>query len=214
MANLDVPSFFEEKQLRQQGYRFIAGVDEVGRGALAGPVLAAAVIMPASVKTPWRKDVRDSKLLSPAQRESLFDQIYGTAVAVGIGSSDVWTIESLGIVRATEIAMEQAVKQLSPKADAVLIDYMRVPGIKVTQKGVVDGDTLCFSIACASIMAKVTRDRLMEEMDRIHPGYKFAQHKGYGTEEHIKRLRRLGPSPIHRRTFQPVAEIVNPRIKL
>jgi ribonuclease HII len=209
MGNLRVPSFTEEKQLRRQGYRFIAGVDEVGRGALAGPVLAAAVIMPSHVKTPWRKDVRDSKLLSPAQRESLYDPIRETALAVGIGSSDVWTIESLGIVRATELAMEQAVKQLLPRADAVLIDYMTVPGIKLFQKGVVDGDTLCFSIACASIVAKVTRDRLMEELDRTHPGYMFAQHKGYGTGEHISCLRRLGPSPIHRRTFQPVRDVID-----
>jgi ribonuclease HII len=209
MGNLRVPSFTEEKQLRRQGYRFIAGVDEVGRGALAGPVLAAAVIMPSHVKTPWRKDVRDSKLLSPAQRESLYDPICETALAVGIGSSDVWAIESLGIVRATELAMEQAVKQLFPRADAVLIDYMTVPGIKLFQKGVVDGDTLCFSIACASIVAKVTRDRLMEELDRTHPGYMFAQHKGYGTGEHISCLRRLGPSPIHRRTFQPVRDVID-----
>jgi len=211
MGNSRIPSFTEEKQLRQQGFRFIAGVDEVGRGALAGPVLAAAVIMPITFKAPWRKEVRDSKLLSPAQRESLYEPIRGTALAVGIGSSDVWTIESLGIVRATEIAMEQAVKQLSPRADAVLIDYMRVPGIKLPQKGVVDGDTLCFSIACASIIAKVTRDRMMEELDRTHPGYLFGQHKGYGTEEHLACLRKLGPCQIHRRTFQPVRDVLNLR---
>ena len=211
MGNSRIPSFTEEKQLRQQGYRFIAGVDEVGRGALAGPVLAAAVIMPFMFKATWRKEVRDSKLLSPAQRESLYEPIRGTALAVGIGSSDVWTIESLGIVRATEIAMEQAVKQLLPRADAVLIDYMRVPGIKLPQKGVVDGDTLCFSIACASIIAKVTRDRMMEELDGTHPGYLFAQHKGYGTEEHLACLRKLGPCQIHRRTFQPVRDVLNLR---
>ncbi len=212
MAKLHVPSFTEERQLRRQGYRFIAGVDEVGRGALAGPVLAAAVIMPAVVKASWRKNIRDSKLLSPAQRGSLFGPICAIAIAVGIGSSDVWTIESLGIVRATEIAMEQAIKQLSPRADAVLIDYMRVPGIKIPQKGIVDGDTLCFSIACASIIAKVTRDQLMEELDQTHPGYMFAQHKGYGTGEHIRCLRRLGPSPIHRRNFQPVRDVLDIKI--
>jgi len=211
MGNSRIPSFTEERQLRQQGYRFIAGVDEVGRGALAGPVLAAAVIMPFMFKGAWRKEVRDSKLLSPAQRESLYEPIRDTELAVGIGSSDVWTIESLGIVRATEIAMEQAVKQLLPRADAVLIDYMRVPGIKLPQKGVVDGDTLCFSIACASIIAKVTRDRMMEELDRTHPGYLFAQHKGYGTEEHLACLRKLGPCQIHRRTFQPVRDVLNLR---
>jgi ribonuclease HII len=140
MADSHVPSFAEERKLRQQGYRFIAGVDEVGRGALAGPVLAAAVIMPTKVVGPWRKDIRDSKLLSPMQRQSLFEPIRTCALAVGIGAADVWTIESLGIVRATEIAMEYAVKQLSPRADAVLIDYMTVPGITIPQKGI-EGNT-------------------------------------------------------------------------
>jgi ribonuclease HII len=206
MSDPRVPTFAEEKRFRKQGYRNIAGIDEVGRGALAGPVVAAAVIMPAEVDVRWRKKVRDSKLLSPAQRESLFEPIGEAAVAVGVGSVDSWTIETIGIVKATHAAMRQAVKQLSPPADALLIDYLTLPRVRLPQKGVEDGDTLCFSIACASIIAKVTRDRMMVDFDGTYPGYMFAEHKGYGTEEHIACLRRLGPCPIHRRTFGPVRD--------
>lgn len=200
------PTFAEETQLRKLGYRSIAGIDEVGRGALAGPVVAAAVIMPAAVVGPWRKKVRDSKLLSPAQRESLYEPIREAAVAVGVGSVDCWTIEAIGIVKATHSAMMQAVRQLSPRPDALLIDYLTLPRVRLYQKGVTHGDRLCFSIACASIVAKVTRDRMMVDFDGTYPGYLFAEHKGYGTEEHIACLRRLGPCPIHRRTFAPVRD--------
>jgi ribonuclease HII len=180
----------------------------VGRGALAGPVMAAAVIMPSGLKAGWKNKVRDSKYLSLAQREALFEPIRNTAVAVGIGSVDCRTIEAIGIARATQTAMLQAVKQLSPAADALLIDYFTLPDTKLPQKGVVDGDTLCFSIACASIIAKVTRDRLMADFDKTFPGYLFAHHKGYGTGDHIARLRKLGPCPIHRRTYQPVIDAI------
>ncbi len=209
MVRSRVPSFVEENRLRRQGYRLIAGVDEVGRGALAGPVMAAAVILPPQIRPRWRARVRDSKLLSPAQREALFEPICEVAVAIGVGSVDSWTIETIGIARATQIAMLQAIGQLSPPAETLLIDYFRIPGIKVPQKGVVDGDTLCFSIACASIVAKVTRDRLMDGYDLSYPGYLFARHKGYGTARHLACLQRLGPSPIHRRTFEPVADVLN-----
>ncbi|OGO37172.1 MAG: ribonuclease HII [Chloroflexi bacterium RBG_16_57_8] len=211
MSNPRLPTFAEEKRFRRQGYRSIAGIDEVGRGALAGPVVAAAVIMPADIKAPWRKKVRDSKLLSPAQRDFLFGPVQEAAIAVGVGSVDCWSIESIGIARATQVAMTQAIKQLSPPPDAVLIDYFTLPDLKLPQKGVTDGDTLCFSIACASIIAKVTRDRMMVEFDGTYPGYLFAEHKGYGTEEHIACLRRLGPCPIHRRTFGPVKDVLEPR---
>jgi ribonuclease HII len=206
MATTRVPSFYEEKLLRQQGYKFIAGIDEVGRGALAGPVMAAAVILPQGFKAPWKKEVRDSKLLNQAQREELFEPIRKIAIAVGIGSVDCWTIEAIGIARATQIAMFQAINQLSPAADALLIDYFTIPDTELPQKGVVDGDTLCFSIACASIVAKVTRDRLMADFDEFYPGYLFARHKGYGTEQHLICLKKLGPCPIHRRTYQPVID--------
>jgi ribonuclease HII len=201
-----VPSFVEENRLRRLGYRLIAGVDEVGRGALAGPVMAAAVILPPRIRPRWRFRVRDSKLLSPTQRDALFDPIREVSVAIGIGSVDPWTIAAIGIARATQVAMLQAIDGLSPAAETVLIDYFRIPGTNLPQQGVVDGDTLCFSIACASIVAKVTRDRLMVDYDLSYPGYLFAQHKGYGTAGHLACLQRLGPSPIHRRTFQPVSD--------
>ncbi len=200
------PTFLEENRLRRQGYKLIAGVDEVGRGALAGPVMAAAVILPPRIRAPWAEKVRDSKFLSPEQRESLFDPICEAAIAFGIGSVDSWTISSIGIARATQIAMAQAVGQLSPAAEALLIDFFEIPDASLPQKGVVDGDTLCFSIACASIVAKVTRDRLMTEFDDTYPGYMFGHHKGYGTPEHIECLKRLGPCSIHRRNFQPVVD--------
>jgi len=201
-----VPSFLEENRLRRQGYGLIAGVDEVGRGALAGPVMAAAVILPPKIKAPWLRKVRDSKLLSPEQRESLFRPITEAAVSIGVGSVDSWTIGAIGIARATQVAMSHAVTQLSPPAEALLIDRFLIPDSRLPQKGVVDGDTLCLSIACASIIAKVTRDRLMTGFDSSYPGYLFRRHKGYGTSEHLKCLQRLGPCPIHRTSFQPVID--------
>jgi len=206
MIDTRSPSFTEEKKFRKQGYKFIAGIDEVGRGALAGPVMAAAVILPPALKTTWRKEVKDSKQLSHVQREALFEPIRKSAIAIGIGSVDCWSIEAIGIARATQIAMLQAINQLSPAADALLIDYFTLPDARLPQKGVVDGDTLCFSIACASIIAKVTRDRIMVDFDDIYPGYRFAQHKGYGTSGHLTCLKKLGPCPIHRRTYQPVID--------
>ncbi len=201
-----VPSFAEEKRFHAQGYWFVAGVDEVGRGALAGPVFAGAVILPRGFRAPWLKLVRDSKLLTPQRREELFTHIQWGAVAIGIGSADSATIDEIGIAPATRLAMKRAVAALDPAADALLIDYFTLREVDLPQKGVVDGDTLCYSIACASIMAKVTRDRLMTDLDREYPGYLLAQHKGYSTEAHVACLRRLGPSPIHRRNFQPVRE--------
>lgn len=207
MANARrVPSFTEEKLFHAQGYRFVAGVDEVGRGALAGPVFAAAVILPRGFRAPWLKLVRDSKLLTPQRREELFTHIQWGAVAVGVGSADCATIDRVGIAPATRLAMKRAIQALDPAADSLLIDYFTLREVDLPQKGVPDGDTLCYSIACASIMAKVTRDRLMMELDRQYPGYLFARHKGYGTEEHVACLRRLGPSPVHRRNFRPVRE--------
>ena len=201
-----VPSFTEEEQFQAQGYRYVAGVDEVGRGALAGPVFAAAVILPRGFRAPWLKLVRDSKLLTPQRRAELFPHIQWGAVAVGVGSADCATIDEIGIAPATRLAMKRAVEALDPPADALLIDYFTLREVGLPQKGVVDGDTLCYSIACASIMAKVTRDRLMADLDHEYPGYLFARHKGYGTEEHVECLRRLGPSPVHRRNFAPVRE--------
>ncbi len=202
------PSFTEERALEAQGYRYIAGIDEVGRGALAGPVVAAAVVLPPRIRARWLSQVRDSKQLTPAKRESLFGHIHKIAIAIGIGQVESEVIDARGIAEATRLAMKLAVEQLSPPAETLLIDFMRLPEVELPQKGVIDGDSLCFSIACASIIAKVTRDNLMVELDKAYPGYEFADHKGYGTREHISCLRRLGPSPVHRQSFSPVRDVM------
>jgi len=209
IKNLPMPSFAEEKRLAAQGYQRIAGIDEVGRGALAGPVVAAAVILPCHIEEPWLNQVKDSKQLSPAKREILFHHIHEIAISIGIGVVPHKIIDAEGIIKATRLAMKLAVDQLSPPPEFLLIDYMRLPEVPLPQKGITNGDSLCFSIACASIMAKITRDHLMIELDGIYPGYGLAQHKGYGTREHLACLCRLGPSPIHRQSFKPVKGIIH-----
>ena len=202
------PSFAEEKLLNQQGYRYIAGVDEVGRGALMGPVMAAAVILPENLKAQWKSRVRDSKQLTPKTREYLFDYIIEASISYGIGSCPNEKIDEVGIARATCLAMMEAIAQLNPPPEFLLIDYVKLTELSVPQKGIKHGDSLVFSIACASIIAKVTRDRLVVEMDKDYPGYGFALHKGYGTEGHLKYLKEKGPCPLHRRSFSPVGELV------
>jgi len=204
---LRIPSLAEEKVLEAQGYHHIAGIDEVGRGALAGPVVAAAVILPYPVDNPWLAQVKDSKQLSPAKREFLFYHIHETAISIGIGMAPSEVIDTQGIVRATRLAMKLAVDRLSPPPQSLLIDYMLLPEVPLPQKGITNGDSLCLSIACASIMAKVARDHLIIELDKVYPGYGLAQHKGYGTREHLACLHRLGPCPIHRQSFRPVRDI-------
>jgi len=203
------PSFAEEIALRLQGYQLVAGIDEVGRGALMGPVMAGAVIMPEKIKGRWKNQVRDSKQLTSKSREYLFDYIIDAAVSYGIGSSDNDEIDTVGIAKSTRLAMVRAVKQLVPQPQFLLIDYVRLKESHCPQKGIIHGDSLCFSIACASIIAKVTRDRLVIEMDKEYPGYGMAAHKGYGTEEHIASLRRIGPCPLHRRSFRPVSDMLS-----
>jgi ribonuclease HII len=207
MENRRRPSFKEEKLLRAQGYRLIAGVDEAGRGALMGPVVAGAVILPDVIRARWKDKVRDSKQLRPTERETLYECIKEKAVTVGTGVSSNATIDEVGIAKATRLAMIAAIKQLRPEPQFVLIDYFRLPETPLPQKGVVDGDSLCFTIACASIIAKVTRDRLVVAMAAEYPDYGFAGHKGYGTSEHLANLRRKGPCPLHRKTFHPVSEM-------
>jgi len=199
-----IPTFSEEELVRAEGYRCIAGLDEVGCGPLAGPVVAAAVVLPYPLEAPWLQQVRDSKLLTAARRENLAPLISEVAVSVGIGVVPAHTIDRQGLTRARRLAMKLAVERLMPPPDYLLIDYVRLPDVALPQKGVRNGDSLCFSIACASIVAKVTRDLMMVEMDKAYPGYGFARHKGYMCKEHISCLRRLGPCPIHRRSFQPV----------
>ena len=203
-----MPSFTEEKMLEAQGYQYIAGIDEAGRGSLAGPIVAAAVILPYHVDAHWLNQVKDSKQLSPLKREVLFHHIHEVATAIGIGMAPHEVIDAHGIMKATRLAMKLAIDQLSPPPQCLIIDYMLLPEIPLPQKGITNGDSLCFSIACASIIAKVNRDRLMVELDGVYPGYGMAGHKGYGTKEHLASLRRLGPCPIHRRSFRPVREII------
>lgn len=202
-----MPSFAEERILEAQGYRLIAGVDEVGCGALAGPVVAAAIILPVRMRVRWAKQVNDSKLVTPVRRELLFQRIQKVAVSVGIGTVPHHVIDAQGLTKARRLAMKLAIEQLSPPPECLLIDYLHLPEVPLPQKGIINGDRLCFSIACASIMAKVTRDHLMEEMDKTYPGYGLARHKGYGTREHLTCLRRLGPCPIHRQSYQPVKDV-------
>jgi ribonuclease HII len=198
------PTFKEENDLYDRGFTLVAGVDEAGRGALAGPVVAGAVILAKRRRCGWLKDIRDSKMLPPEAREELFQAITTEAVSYAAGIVSHVYIDENGIVPATKLAMKMAIDGLSLKPNALLIDYLTLPSFNLTQKGIIDGDALCVSIACASIIAKVTRDRLMRRIDDEHPGYGLAQHKGYCTPEHIQRLNALGPSPIHRYTFDPV----------
>ena len=198
------PDFTWERKFKAQGYHLIAGIDEVGRGAIAGPVAAAAVILPHNQDIPWLNFVRDSKQLTPRRREFLFPLIRETAVAVGVGMVSSSIIDVQGIVSATKLAMRLAVERLSPKADFLLIDALNLPELSFPQESIIHGDRLSLSIACASIIAKVSRDNLMVGFDGIYPGYRFVNHKGYGTREHLIALQQQGPSPIHRRSFAPL----------
>jgi ribonuclease HII len=202
-----IPKFWEEKLCQEQGYSLVAGIDEVGRGCLAGPVVASAVILPAGISGRWLRQVRDSKLLTSEQREELCPYIHQAAISIGTGVVGSDLIDKFGMTRAVQLAMKMAIERLLPQPNYILIDYFILPDVSLPQKGVEDGDTLCFSIACASIVAKVYRDHLMVELDRKFPGYGFAHHKGYGTEEHVACLRKLGPSPIHRWLFSPVRNV-------
>ena len=188
-----------EQTLRQQGYQRIAGIDEAGRGALAGPVVAAAVILPFNCQI---SGVTDSKQLTPKKRARLFDEIRRTAVAVGVGCVDNKEIDQINILQATMAAMAQAIAQIKPAPDYALVDGTHLPNIFLPAEAIPKGDTLVQSIAAASIIAKVTRDRLMIELDETYPGYGFQVHKGYGTLLHRQAIAQLGSCPIHRRSFK------------
>ena len=207
-ASSQFPNLDHETELKSQGYELVAGVDEVGRGALAGPVVAGAVILPNPASLTWSERVRDSKELDHKKRETLFDLIVKEALAVGIGVVPPQVIDSINILKATKLAMMQAVDKLPRRPSFLLIDRVTLSQCPTPQIGITRGDKLCLSIACASIIAKVARDRMMEGFDQTYPGYGFARHKGYGTGEHISCLRRLGPSPIHRLYFSPVRRAI------
>ncbi|MBS7262583.1 MAG: ribonuclease HII [Eubacteriales bacterium] len=188
-----------ERPLLARGFTLIAGMDEVGRGPLAGPVAAAAVILP--LTDGLIDGVDDSKKVSPKKREKLYEEIIGRAVAWSVALVDEKTIDEINILNATKLAMRRALEGLSVAPEHVLIDAVRLEGLAVPQTPIVKGDALSYSIAAASIVAKVTRDRLMCRWDEIYPGYGFASNKGYGSAAHIAALRELGPCPIHRRSF-------------
>ena len=188
-----------DEAVRSEGYAVVCGVDEAGRGPLAGPVFAAAVILRPDVVI---DGINDSKKLTEKKREALFDVILKEASAYSIASASVEEIESLNILQATFLAMKRAVQGLSVSQELALIDGNMVPpGLEIPGRSVVKGDALSASIAAASILAKVTRDRIMRELDAQYPEYGFAKNKGYGTAEHIAALKKYGPTPIHRRSF-------------
>ena len=189
----------------------MVGLDEVGRGPLAGPVVVAAVILGQSPRGSWVGLVRDSKQMTPVQRERVFPYLRDAAVALEVGVCSSGEVDELGIVAATRLAMKRAIDSLPLVPQFLLLDAINLPDVPIPQKAIVHGDALCLSIAAASIAAKVTRDRMMEEADRTYPGYGFAKHKGYGTAEHLRNLERLGPSEIHRYSFAPVRRLVNAR---
>ena len=192
-------TFEFEKLAKEQGFLSICGIDEAGRGPLAGDVYAAAVILPDDCEI---EGLNDSKKLSPARRNLLYDRIVDAAAAYAVGTATVREIEELNILQATFLAMKRAVEGLDPPADFALVDGNQTPrGIGIPSMTLVKGDGRSPSIAAASILAKVCRDRYMEEMDKLYPEYNFAKHKGYGTEEHIELIKKWGPSPIHRVGF-------------
>jgi ribonuclease HII len=200
------PDLREEMAFYAEGYRHIAGLDEAGRGSWAGPVVAGAVILPLDRPDLSQEldGVRDSKQLTPRQRERLYPIIESTALAAGVGIVPPEEIDEVGIVPATRQAMSLAIVQLDLPPDFLLIDYLTLSGLPISQKSITHGDVLSLSIAAASIVAKVTRDRLMVQLDARYPGYGFARHKGYGTRQHRGSLFYLGPCPIHRLSYAPM----------
>lgn len=201
------PTVAEERALAAAGRRRIAGLDEAGRGCWAGPVVAAAVVLPQRVleQPALLAGVDDSKALSPEAREALYARIVALAEGWGVGAVPAHLIDALGILEATRLAMQTALLTLPRLPDALLIDAVRLPHWPCPQTSLIKGDARCLSIAAASILAKVSRDRMMAALARQGPDYGFAQHKGYGTAAHERALRQHGPSPQHRRTFRPIS---------
>ena len=189
-----------EKECYARGMELIAGVDEVGRGPLAGPVVAAAVILPKGCKIPG---LNDSKKIPKSKHKEIYEAVLQNAIAIGIGVKDNQVIDQVNIYEATKLAMMEAIGQLEPQPQHLLIDAMRLD-LPIPQTSIIKGDANSLSIAAASIVAKVTRDQMMEEFDKEYPGYDFAQNAGYGTAKHLAGLDKLGVTPIHRRSFEPV----------
>ena len=198
--NEELRRIYDLKQYEREyeSYEFICGIDEVGRGPLAGPVVAGAVILPKDCDILY---INDSKKLSAAKREELYDEIMEKAVATGIGMVSPQRIDEINILQATYESMREAIAKLNPQPDILLNDAVTIPQVSIKQVPIIKGDAKSISIGAASIIAKVTRDRLMEEYDSILPGYGFASNKGYGSADHIKAIKDMGPTPIHRLTF-------------
>ncbi len=196
-----------EEMLIKKDYQSICGVDEVGRGPLAGPVVAAAVIFPDNLII---DGIDDSKKLSPAKRETLFDEIINSGAICSIGIIDNECIDKINILKASLMAMRKAVIDLKKTPDFILVDgNFTIPNIDYPQFSIIKGDSRCHSIGAASIIAKVTRDRIMDKYETLYPSFSFSKHKGYPTADHIKELKANGPLDIHRKSFKPVAEIYN-----
>ena len=189
-----------EKECYARGMELIAGVDEVGRGPLAGPVVAAAVILPKACKIPG---LNDSKKIPKSKHKEIYEAVLQNAIAIGIGIKDNQVIDQVNIYEATKLAMMEAIGQLEPQPQHLLIDAMKLD-LPISQTSIIKGDANSLSIAAASIVAKVTRDQMMEKFDREYPGYDFAKNAGYGTANHLAGLDQLGVTPIHRRSFEPV----------
>ena len=208
-----MPDFSLERAVHAEGFSLVAGVDEVGRGPLAGPVVAAAVIFPSDLtgREPWLEALDDSKRLSPAQRERAVELVEGHALAVGISQVGPDAVDSLGIGQASITAMLQAVENLPINPEYLLLDYIPLKECSIPFQTVVRGDNLSYSIAAASNVAKVTRDRMMREANEVYPGYSFDSNKGYGTAHHLAQLKERGPCQIHRRSFRPVRESLGVR---
>ena len=207
MRRDQTPTYDEEAALLEEGYAIIAGVDEAGRGSLAGPVVAGAVILPLWPSEDWSSGIRDSKRLTPRQRESALRSMRNASIAMGAGVASSAEIDRMGIIEATRAAMARAIRELPTLPDFLLLDAILLPDVDIPQRSIIKGDAKCLSIAAASIVAKVTRDSMMRDLDSKYPGYGFAQHKGYGTRQHIDGLDNLGACPIHRRTFAPVRRL-------
>lgn len=199
------PSRRLENQLKRKGYQYIAGIDEAGKGSLAGPLVAGCVILPDNFKV---RGVKDSKLLSPSKREDLFLQITKGALQWSVGIVEHHHIDKFGIQEANAQAFRKALKKLKQSPDYVLIDGLKITAHPVDYQYVINGDAIVTSIAAASIIAKVTRDHIMIQLDKKFPQYNFKQHKGYGTVDHLRTLKKIGPSLVHRASFAPINNLI------
>jgi ribonuclease HII len=205
-----VPTLERERILWEQGIEFVAGLDEVGCGPLAGPLMAAAVVLPKGASWTWLAEVRDSKLLSAKRREILATAIHAHALGIGVGAVGPTELAKIGVPAARRRAMTLALGRLAVRAQHLIIDAFPLPDVRIAQTPLIRADAICTSVACASIVAKVARDRIMVGLDQRYPGYGFGRHMGYPTPLHLAALEQLGVCPIHRQSFGPVRRLLGP----